>query len=239
MSFLRTVHSQLRSSCHSRCLDHFIAACHRLSRDSSSSLAPCFNSFSQTPQDVVSFTKSRYVSGYGEIGRSFATSTTPQHVPQAKLDPANLSVGNTALSCSRQYEIIGRIEGPYEVEVDPKFAIVEVGAHQFKVAPGDLIITEKLRDVDVNDKLKLHSILLLGSTSETIIGRPLVPGASVTAAVEEQFLDAKKLIFKKRRRKDSKRLKGHRQPLTTLRILEVNGFEAALAQGETRDLSSE
>ena len=72
-------------------------------------------------------------------------------------------------------------------------------------------MSEKLRDVDVNDRVKLGRVLMLGSRHETIIGRPLVPNASVTAVIEEQFQDAKVLIFKKRRRKNSRRLKGHRQ----------------------------
>ena len=80
-----------------------------------------------------------------------------------------------------------------------------------QVSPGDLVVSEKLRDVDVNDRVKLGRVLMLGSRHETIIGRPLVPNASVTAVIEEQFQDAKVLIFHKRRRKNSRRLKGHRQ----------------------------
>ena len=53
-----------------------------------------------------------------------------------------------------------------------------------QVSPGDLVITEKLRHVDVNDKINILRVLMLGSQCETIIGRPLVPGAFVTAAVE-------------------------------------------------------
>ncbi len=128
------------------------------------------------------------------------------------------------------------------------FAVVEVGPTQFKVSQGDTIVTEKLRGVDVNDKLSLNRVLMLGSPHETIIGRPFIPEASVTAAVEvrlvlselagvfidldilqrrhltwssiicsawwclqEQFQDGKVLIFKKRRRKHSRRMNGHRQ----------------------------
>ena len=110
------------------------------------------------------------------------------------------------------------------MEPRPVFAVVEVGGTQYKVTPDDVIITEKLDGVDVNDKIKLQRVLVLGSAEETVIGRPYVPEASVIAAVEEQFLDGKVLIFKKRRRKNSRRTKGHRQPLTTLRILDVHGL---------------
>ena len=53
-----------------------------------------------------------------------------------------------------------------------------------KVSPGDLVVSEKLRDVDVNDRVKLGRVLMLGSRHETVIGRPLIPQASVTAVIE-------------------------------------------------------
>lgn len=116
-----------------------------------------------------------------------------------------------------------RVTGPFAVERKPVFAVVELAGTQYKVTADDLIITEKLPGVDVNDKIRLNRVLLLGSTTETVIGRPTVEGASVIAAVEEQFLDGKVLVFKKRRRKNSRRLNGHRQPLTSLRVLDVLG----------------
>lgn len=64
-----------------------------------------------------------------------------------------------------------------------------------------------------------------GSTSQTVVGRPTVPGAEVHVLVEEQMRDVKKLTFKKRRRKNSRRLKGHRAQLTGLRILDVVGID--------------
>ena len=72
----------------------------------------------------------------------------------------------------------------YTVQPKAVFAVVEVGGTQYKVTPGDVIIVEKLADVDVNDKLQLQRVLLLGSRAETIIGRPYIPAAAVTAAVE-------------------------------------------------------
>ena len=53
-----------------------------------------------------------------------------------------------------------------------------------QVSPGDAVVSEKIRGVDVNDKIKLQRVLMLGSRYESIIGRPLVPGACVTAIVE-------------------------------------------------------
>jgi len=117
------------------------------------------------------------------------------------------------------------ITAPYSITPKHIFAIIELAGTQFKVTPDDIIITEKLKDVSVNDRLQLGRVLLLGSATQTIIGRPYVPGAIVTAAVEEQFLDGKVYIFKKRRRKNSQRSQGHRQQLTTIRITDIIGIE--------------
>lgn len=83
-----------------------------------------------------------------------------------------------------QYSRIGSVEGKYTVERKPVFAVVEVGATQFKVSPDDLVYSEKLKGVTVNDKLALMRVLMLGTTAETVIGRPFIPDARVTAAVE-------------------------------------------------------
>ncbi|KAG7670676.1 hypothetical protein Ndes2526B_g00460 [Nannochloris sp. 'desiccata'] len=132
-----------------------------------------------------------------------------------------------------------KISGPYKIEHQPVFAVVEVGGTQYKVTPDDVIITEKLDGVDVSDKIQLQRVLLLGTAAETVIGRPYVPDATVTAVVEEQFLDGKVIIFHKRRRKNSRRTKGHRQPLTTLRILSVEGIETNSASGDDSTAASE
>ncbi|XP_075104258.1 large ribosomal subunit protein bL21m-like isoform X1 [Nicotiana tabacum] len=125
------------------------------------------------------------------------------------------------------YKVIGplqksdRVFKPYE----PVFAVVQIGSHQFKVSNGDSIFTEKLKFCEVNDKLILNKVLLLGSTTQTIIGRPILPDAAVHAVVEEHALDAKVLIFKKKRRKNYRRTRGHRQELTKLRITDIQGIE--------------
>ena len=88
---------------------------------------------------------------------------------------------------AEQYSYTGRIAEPYVVKPKPVFAVVEIGPTQFKVTPDDLVYSEKLKNVDVGDKLSLNRVLLLGNTATTIIGRPVVPGASVTAIVEVSF----------------------------------------------------
>lgn len=125
------------------------------------------------------------------------------------------------------YKVVGPLEKndnvfkPYE----PAFAVVQIGSHQFKVSNGDSIFTERLKFCEVNDKLILNKVLLLGSPSQTIVGRPIVPDGVVHAVVEEHALDAKVIIFKKKRRKNYRRTKGHRQELTKLRITNIEGVE--------------
>ena len=113
------------------------------------------------------------------------------------------------------------------VEVRPKdvFGVVEVRSHQFKVSPDDLIFVDKIKDVEVNDVVRLPRVLMLGSKTRTVIGRPTVPGAEVLALVEEHVRDGKKFIFKKKRRKNYRRMNGYRAQLTGLRVLEVRGIE--------------
>ena len=91
-----------------------------------------------------------------------------------------------------------------------------------QVTAGDLVISEKLKDVDINDKLELNKVLMWGSMDKTVIGRPYVGElVKITAAVEEQFRGGKVYIFKKKRRKNYRRFKGHRQEYTSLRILNI------------------
>ncbi|KAJ6294258.1 hypothetical protein OIU76_022359 [Salix suchowensis] len=108
---------------------------------------------------------------------------------------------------------------------EPVFAVVQVGSHQFKVSNGDCIYVERLKFCEVNDKLILNKVLMLGTSTQTIIGRPILPDAAVHAVVEEHALDAKVIIFKKKRRKNYRRTKGHRQELTRLRIADIQGIE--------------
>ncbi|XP_078153514.1 ribosomal protein L21 [Carex rostrata] len=130
------------------------------------------------------------------------------------------------------YQVIGPLdpssENPFK-PYEPAFAVVQIGSHQFKVSNGDSIFTEKLKYCGVNDKLILKKVLMLGSKNETMIGRPVLVDAAVHAVVEEHALDAKVIIFKKKRRKNYRRTKGHRQELTKLRITDIRGIDKSEA----------
>lgn len=64
------------------------------------------------------------------------------------------------------------------------FAVFELGSKQYKVSPGDYIYAERLQGVDIGAQLALGKIQAAGSATETLVGRPYIPGASVTAVIE-------------------------------------------------------
>ena len=120
------------------------------------------------------------------------------------------------------YSKVGRVTRQYALLPQDAFAVCEIGGSQFKVTADDVIYFPKLDGVDIDDVLSLNRVLLAGTRDATVIGRPLVPGATVVAAVEEIFKDFKVFNFKLKRRKGYKRFRGHRDQLVALRILEVN-----------------
>jgi len=120
-----------------------------------------------------------------------------------------------------------KAKGPEDVQISKKrvFAVCSVGSHQHKVSPDDLFFVEKLHGANVNDVVELTRVLMVGSAKRTIIGRPIVENARVMCLVEEVVKDEKTIIFKKRRRKYSRRWNGARAILTSLRVTDVIGIE--------------
>ncbi len=98
------------------------------------------------------------------------------------------------------------------------FAVIETGGKQYKVAKNDVILVEKMA-AQAGESVSLDQVLMVGDK----IGAPLVAGASVAATVIEQIRGDKVIIFKKKRRQNYRRKKGHRQYLTVLRITDIVG----------------
>lgn len=104
------------------------------------------------------------------------------------------------------------------------FAIVELAGSQHKVTKDDLLVLNRLKPVDqykVGSVHTLKDVLMVSSSHKTMVGMPYVSGAQVEVMVEEITQDEKVIVFKKRRRKNSKRKNGHRRDLTLLRVLDV------------------
>jgi large subunit ribosomal protein L21 len=100
------------------------------------------------------------------------------------------------------------------------YAVVKTGGKQYRVSKDDVIVVEKLA-ADKGATVEFDQVLMLDDGKETQIGTPLVEGARVAATVLDQARDDKIIVFKKKRRKDYKRTKGHRQQITVLRITDI------------------
>ena len=100
------------------------------------------------------------------------------------------------------------------------YAVVVTGGKQYRVAANDVVTIEKL-DGAAGDKIEFTEILMVGVGADATIGAPFVKGAVVSAEVVEQGRAKKVIAFKKRRRQNSKRSRGHRQHNTTVRILDI------------------
>jgi large subunit ribosomal protein L21 len=108
------------------------------------------------------------------------------------------------------------------------FAIVRTGGKQYRVAPGDKIVVEKL-DGNAGDSITLSDVLLAGDGSD-LKG---TDGLTVAAEIIAQAKADKVIVFKKRRRHNYRRKKGHRQQHTILRIVSVGGQTAQQGSGTT------
>ena len=100
------------------------------------------------------------------------------------------------------------------------FAVIRTGGKQYRVTPNAVLAVEKL-EAEPGSTVTFHEVLALGGEAGLQLGAPTVPGATVTATVVEQNRGDKVLILKKRRRKNSRRKRGHRQHQTVLRIATI------------------
>jgi large subunit ribosomal protein L21 len=101
------------------------------------------------------------------------------------------------------------------------FAVIKTGGRQYRVVPDDVLEIGKIAG-DVGTIVQLGEVLVLGGDTP-VLGTPMVAGASVAAEVLDHKRGPKVIAFKKRRRKNSRRKRGHRQEQTTVRIKEIIG----------------
>jgi len=100
------------------------------------------------------------------------------------------------------------------------YAVIKTGGKQYKVSEGEFLKVEKL-DGNIGDSIEFAEVLMVGG-EKVAIGAPLVAGATVTAKIAAQGKDKKVLVFKSKRRKDSRKLRGHRQERTVLKIEKIS-----------------
>lgn len=97
------------------------------------------------------------------------------------------------------------------------YAVIKTGGKQYRVAPDDIIKVEKLEG-EAGDKVEFKEVLMIGGDGDPVVGTPLVEGAKVTGELLEQGRGAKIIVFKKKRRHNYRRKKGHQQKLSVVRI---------------------
>jgi len=97
------------------------------------------------------------------------------------------------------------------------FAVIKTGGKQYKIQEGEILQIEKL-NIDKGKNVKFDEVLLIEDGDQTQIGTPFVKNAVVEAVVIENFKDKKVIVFKKKRRKQYRKTKGHRQELTKVQI---------------------
>ena len=99
------------------------------------------------------------------------------------------------------------------------FAVIQTGGKQYKVKASDILKIERLKDI--KDKIEFNEILAYGDDSKIEIGAPMVSGAKVEADLIKNSKNRTVLIFKKRRRHNSRRKNGHRQEYSMIRINKI------------------
>ena len=113
------------------------------------------------------------------------------------------------------------------------YAVIKTGGKQYRVKEGDLLEIEKL-GAEKGQKINFDQVLLIEDESRVLVGTPVVENAVVRAEVVENYKGDKVLIFKKKRRKQYRRTKGHRQELTKVRIEKIHPDTKIVPEDELR-----
>ena len=125
-----------------------------------------------------------------------------------------------SLTCTSYFSIF---QNSFKLDADGDsimYAVIKTGGKQYKVSEGEFLKVEKL-DGEVGDSIEFGEVLMVGGET-TVVGAPLVAGASVSAKIAVQGKGKKVLVFKSKKRKGTRKLRGHRQHLTVLKIEKIS-----------------
>jgi len=100
------------------------------------------------------------------------------------------------------------------------FAIIETGGKQYKVSASNILKVEKL-NIPKGQKVEFKKVLLINDDKTTEVGNPTITGATVEGLLLDNIKDKKIIVFKKRRRQNSRKRYGHRQPLSKIQITKI------------------
>ena len=101
------------------------------------------------------------------------------------------------------------------------YAVIKTGGKQYKVRSGEILKIEKLPETKTNTKIEFKEILAYGDDSKIEVGAPIINGAKVEADLIKNSKERTILVFKKRRRQNSRRKNGHRQQYSMIRINKI------------------
>ncbi len=101
------------------------------------------------------------------------------------------------------------------------FAVIKTGGIQYSVKPGDVIKINKV-DLETDATFEISDVLMYSNDKDVKIGNPIVNGASVKLQVMRQMRNEKVIIFKRHRRHNYRRKKGHRQPMTLVKVIDIS-----------------
>jgi len=108
------------------------------------------------------------------------------------------------------------------------FAVIQTGGKQYKVKASDILKIEKLKNSKPESKIEFNEVLAYGDDKTLEIGSPLVKGAKVEAELVKNSKNRTILIFKKRRRQNSRRKNGHRQQYSLIKIKKIFAKDGAI-----------
>ena len=115
------------------------------------------------------------------------------------------------------------------------FAVIQTGGKQYKVKASDILKIEKLKDSKPESKIEFNEILAYGDEKTLEVGSPLVKGAKVEAELVKNSKNRTILIFKKRRRKNSRRKNGHRQRYSLIKINKIFAKDGVVFAEEKKE----
>jgi len=111
------------------------------------------------------------------------------------------------------------------------FAVIQTGGKQYKVSANEILKVEKLNS-EVGKTVEFKNVLFLNDNKNTEIGNPNIKGAKVEATVLKNTKNRTVLVFKKRRRKNSRKKYGHRQPISLIKITKIFSKEGKIIAQE-------
>ena len=114
------------------------------------------------------------------------------------------------------------------------FAIIQTGGKQYKVKASEILKIEQLENLKPESKIEFNEILAYGDSNSIEVGSPLVKGAKVEAELLKNGKNKTILVFKKRRRKNSRRKNGHRQLFSLIKIKKIFSKDGSILAEATK-----